>query len=71
MIMIPAGDYIAGSTPEEREEAYGDYLRTAGHDAARRNRWFEREIERTTATLPGFRIDQTQVTQVAYAGRSR
>ena len=67
MIAIPAGSYIAGSTPEEREQAYTDYLRTAGHDAARRNRWFEREPQRHNASLPGFRIDQTQVTQAAYA----
>jgi formylglycine-generating enzyme required for sulfatase activity len=67
MIQIPAGGYIAGSTPEERAAAYDDYRRAAGHDAARENRWFDREEGRRMATLPAFRIDLLPVTQVAYA----
>jgi toxoflavin biosynthesis protein ToxD len=67
MIAIPAGKYIAGSTPEERAAAYDDYKASAGHDAARENRWFEREEDRRMATLPAFRIDLMPVTQVAYA----
>ena len=30
MIAIPGGQYIAGSTPEEREAAYDDFATTAG-----------------------------------------
>jgi formylglycine-generating enzyme required for sulfatase activity len=67
MVLIFAGQYIAGSTPEERATAYDDYKRAAGHDAAREHRWFDREEERRVATLPAFRIDLMPVTQVQYA----
>jgi formylglycine-generating enzyme required for sulfatase activity len=67
MIVIPAGRYIAGSTPEERTAACDDYLRTAGDDAARTQRWFDREADRHVATLPAFRIDLMPVTQAQYA----
>jgi toxoflavin biosynthesis protein ToxD len=67
MLVIPAGTYIAGSTPEEREAAYDDYRRTAGHDAARERRWFEGEADRHVAELPAFRIDLMPVTQAEYA----
>ncbi|MCG8418358.1 MAG: formylglycine-generating enzyme family protein [Proteobacteria bacterium] len=67
MITVGAGDYIAGSTPEEREQAYDDYRATAGHDGARRFQWFEREEDRHVAHLDRYRIDQTPVTNVAYA----
>lgn len=66
MLPIPAGRYIAGSTPEERQRAYDDYLQTAGQDGARQNDWFEREKDRHQAELGGFRIDQHPVTQAAY-----
>ena len=67
MLVILAASYIAGSTPEERAQAYDDYRATAGHDAARKNRWFEREADRHQVTLAEFRIDQSPVTNAAYA----
>jgi toxoflavin biosynthesis protein ToxD len=67
MIDVPAGTYIAGSTPEERAAAYDDYQNTAGHDVAREQRWFEREDDRQRLSLPAFRIDLAPVTQAAYA----
>jgi formylglycine-generating enzyme required for sulfatase activity len=67
MIEIPAGNYIAGSTPEERAGAYDDYERTAGHDAARQKSWFAHEEDRHITKLPAFKIDFMPVTQVAYA----
>ncbi|MEM9493362.1 MAG: SUMF1/EgtB/PvdO family nonheme iron enzyme, partial [Myxococcota bacterium] len=67
MLTIPAGRYIAGSTPEERARAYDDYRATAGHDAARRGKWFDREEDRHVAQLSTYRIDISPVTQVAYA----
>jgi formylglycine-generating enzyme required for sulfatase activity len=67
MLLVPAGKYIAGSTPEERAAAYDDYNASAGHDVARERKWFEREQARHVATLPAFRIDFMPVTQVAYA----
>ncbi len=67
MLTIPAGTYIAGSTPEEREQAYADYRNTAGTNAAQNGHWFDREEQRHQATLPAFRIDLTEVTNAAYA----
>lgn len=67
LIAIPAGRYVAGSTPEERATAYDDYQATAGTDVARERRWFEREEERHIARLPAFRIDLLPVTQAQYA----
>jgi formylglycine-generating enzyme required for sulfatase activity len=67
MLEIPAGWYIAGSTAAEREAAYVAYRETAGHDSARKNRWFEREQERSRHHLPRYVIDVTPVTMAAYA----
>lgn len=67
MVTIPAGRYIAGSTPEERAAAYDDYLATAGHDTARERRWFEHEEDRRITELAAFKIDLLPVTQAQYA----
>ncbi len=67
MITIPAGRFIAGSTPEERQGAYDDYLHTANHDGAREHDWFGKEADRHSETLPAFAIDLMPVTQAAYA----
>jgi formylglycine-generating enzyme required for sulfatase activity len=67
LIAIPAGSYIAGSTPEERASAYDDYAETSGTDTAREHAWFGREADRRITELPAFRIDFMPVTQAAYA----
>lgn len=67
MIAIPPGRYIAGSTPEERDSAYDDFLQTANHDGAREHKWFEREVDRHGEQLHGYSIDLMPVTQAAYA----
>lgn len=67
MVTVPGGMFIAGSTPEERAQAYDDYQRTAGTDAARERRWFDREEERHPITIDVFRIDLMPVTQAQYA----
>ena len=67
MVAIPAGQFIAGSTPEERAAAYDDYQHSAGHDTAREQRWFESEEDRHVAHLPAFSIDLMPVTQAEYA----
>ena len=67
MLAIPAGRYVAGSTPEEREQAYQDYRDTAGHDAARAGRWFNSEADRHLETSASYHIDLTPVTNGAYA----
>ncbi len=67
MLTVPGGSYRLGSTQAERERAYNDYLETHGDDSARRNSWFEREVEAHRANEVGFRLDKTPVTQAAYA----
>jgi formylglycine-generating enzyme required for sulfatase activity len=67
MVLVPGGQYISGSTYEERSAAYDEYLATAGHDTAREKKWFDGEAERHMATLPAFRIDLMPVTQAEFA----
>lgn len=66
MVAIPAGLYIAGSTPEERASAYDDFRHTATHDGAREHKWFDREVDRHGEQLVAFSIDLMPVTQAAY-----
>jgi formylglycine-generating enzyme required for sulfatase activity len=67
MIEIPAGMFIAGSTPEERGQAYDDYQETSGTDAARERKLFDREEDRQQLPLPAYRIDLLPVTQAQFA----
>jgi formylglycine-generating enzyme required for sulfatase activity len=67
MVLVPPGNYVAGSTPEERDGAYDDYLSSSGRDDARENEWFKREEDRHLASLPAFRIDLMPVTNAQYA----
>lgn len=67
MIAIPAGKFVAGSTPEERAAAYDAYQSSAGRDTARENKWFEGEEDRHVAKLGAFRIDLMPVTQAQFA----
>lgn len=67
MVAIPAGQYVSGSTPEERAAAYDDWQATAGRDVAREQHWFDSEADRHVATLPAFHIDLLPVTQGEYA----
>ncbi len=65
MMTIPAGSFLMGSDPKERE--YGYYLDETLHNSktARDNGWFEVET-RQTVDLPAYRIDQTPITNTAY-----
>jgi formylglycine-generating enzyme required for sulfatase activity len=67
MIVIPAGQYIAGSTPEEREQAYDDFFAASGKETARDNHWFDREEDRHPTDLPAYSIDLMPVTNAQYA----
>ncbi|MBT8494482.1 MAG: formylglycine-generating enzyme family protein [Deltaproteobacteria bacterium] len=67
MVRIPSGGFVRGSTPEEREAAYNDYLNTSGRDTARRNRWFARERDAQRFILDPYSIDLTPVSNAAYA----
>lgn len=67
MVTIPAGQFVAGSTPEERTAAYDDFLATSGKDTARDNKWFDGEDDRHVEHLLAYRIDLMPVTQSQYA----
>jgi formylglycine-generating enzyme required for sulfatase activity len=67
MIVVPGGQYIAGSTVEEREAAYDDFATSAGKNTAREHHWFDGEDDRHVAQLPAFKIDLMPVTQSQYA----
>jgi formylglycine-generating enzyme required for sulfatase activity len=68
MLLIPAGKYIAGSTPEEREAAYDDFAKSAGNETAREHKWFDGEDDRHVVTeMPAYHIDLMPVTQGEYA----
>lgn len=67
MLVISAGPYVAGSTPEERAAAYDAHRAVVGDDVARAAGWFEDEQERHVEQLPAFRIDLMPVTQAQFA----
>lgn len=67
MLRVAAGDFRRGSTVLERQQAYDDFLATAGSDGARQAKWFSREAESSTAYLKSYRFDRAPVTQAAYA----
>lgn len=67
MIAIRGGDFICGSTPEEREQAYDDHEHTSGSDTARREHWFDGEDDHHVVHLAPFAIDLLPVTEGQYA----
>jgi formylglycine-generating enzyme required for sulfatase activity len=66
MVHIPAGPFLMGSTPEERE--YGYRLDATLHQSttARQYGWFENETRREV-WLPAYAIDRVPVTNADYA----
>jgi formylglycine-generating enzyme required for sulfatase activity len=63
-VLVPAGPFIMGSTPEEREYGYRlDEQR--GSSVARANRWFEHET-RARRRLDAYLIDVYPVTNADY-----
>jgi len=67
MVTVPAGQFVSGSTPEERAQAYDDFTASAHTETARDNKWFDGEDDRHIEKLPAFRIDLMPVTQSQYA----
>ena len=65
MVLIPAGSFIMGSTPEEREFGYRLDEELHKSSVARQNRWFEIE-ERREPSISGYLIDLYPVTNEAY-----
>ena len=65
-VAIPAGPFIFGSDRAEREYAYRLDEIAYGHSLTRQNRWYDHEPDRRTATLAGFKIMVTPVTNAMY-----
>lgn len=66
VVTIPAGDFITGSNKAEREMAYTLDEKAYGHSVTRKQRWYDFEDKRATATLPAFAISKTPITNAQY-----
>ena len=66
-IVIPAGEFIIGSSPEEREAAYQLDEKAYGHSRTREWKWYAREGARRTASLGRFEITETLITNEYYS----
>lgn len=66
-VLVPAGSFIRGSDPREREAAYRLDEAAYGHDLTRRQGWYEAEFPRQEAETGSFRIMATPVTNALYA----
>lgn len=67
-VLIPAGEFIAGSDGEEREAAYRLDEAAYGHSLTRQRRWYDDERPRQVVTLPDYRITLTPITNAQYQG---
>lgn len=66
-VTIPAGPYLAGSSPAERETAYRLDEAAYGHSRTRQWQWYESERPPETVTLPAYAITVTPITNAEYA----
>jgi formylglycine-generating enzyme required for sulfatase activity len=64
---IPAGDFIAGSSRAEREQAYRLDEAAYGHSVTRRDQWYENEAVRGTRHTLSYGITMTPITNDQYA----
>ncbi len=67
MLIVKAGQYVSGSTTEEREKAYQSYFETYGRDSARRAKWFQFEEAASEKHLGAYRFDKYPVAQAEFA----
>jgi len=65
LIDIPAGAFIMGSLPKEREAAYQLDEIAYGHSRTRKWKWYEKE-RRKTPVLPAYQITRTTITNAQY-----
>lgn len=66
VVSVPAGSFIQGSTPVEREFAYRLDEAAYGHSVTRQNRWYDGETRRVVET-GAYGITQTPITNNQYA----
>lgn len=67
LVSVPAGPFIRGSDRAEREAAYRLDEAAYGHSVTRKNRWYESEFDRGTATTAVYEVMKTPVTNAQYA----
>lgn len=67
VVVIPAGPFLMGSDDAERRAAYDLDEAAYGHDATRRQRWYDRELPRQIATTGSYAIMRRPVTNDLYA----
>jgi len=67
VVTVPAGTFIRGSDRAERDLAYQLDEYAYGHDATRRQRWYEAEYPRGPLALKAYEISRTPVTNQQYA----
>ena len=65
-VAIPAGPFIAGSDPGERESAYRFDEAAYGHSITRQQGWYESERARGTVVTAAFAITRTPITNKQY-----
>jgi toxoflavin biosynthesis protein ToxD len=68
VVEIPAGPFIAGSDPAEREAAYRLDEAAYGHSVTREQRWYAGEGARREVVLPAFSITRAPITNRLYGG---
>lgn len=66
-VEIPAGAFLAGSDPAEREYGYVLDEQAYGHGRTREWGWYDDERPRTKYSLPSFIITRTPITNRQYA----
>lgn len=66
-VLVPKGDYLAGSSAAERERAYRLDEAAYGHAVTRESGWYDGELRQETVSVNGFSIMRTPVTNRDYA----
>ena len=64
---IPAGEFIMGSTADEREYAYQLDDAAYGHSRTRTGRWYDSETDQTNVTTDAYEITVAPITNAQYA----
>lgn len=67
LIVVPAGEFVAGSDRGEREAAYRLDEMAYGHSITRKQNWYENERPRRTLDLATFAIGRNLITNAQYA----
>lgn len=67
VVVVPAGAFITGSNPAERELGYQLDERAYGHSVTREGRWYDFEAKRQELDVPAFAITKNLITNALYA----